>query len=90
MKQLPDGILANQLELREFHLDNTHLEKISNWLVKPLINDTEGKQVLKNLKYLSLQNNTRLKEIEPCLFLNIPNIERLYLTNNQLTFIPGM
>ncbi len=87
-KSLPLGIFANQYDLEEITMENTHLETVSNWITKTATNATINKNVLKNLKYLSLRNNSRLREIESCAFPNMPNVEKLYLSRNNLTFLP--
>lgn len=88
MKQLPLGIFASQFQLRAIHLDNMHLEKLSNWITRTNTNVTINKSVLKNLEYLSVRNNSHLTVIESNVFQNIPNLEKLYITNNQLTYLP--
>lgn len=88
MKQLPLGIFASQFQLREIRMDNMHLEKLSNWITRTNTNVTINKSVLKNLEYLSVRNNSHLMVIESNVFQNIPNLEKLYITNNQLTYLP--
>lgn len=87
-KSLPLGVFANQYDLEEITMENTHLEMVSNWITKTATNATINKNVLKNLKYLSLRNNSKLKEIESCVFQNMPNVERMFLNHNNLTFLP--
>ncbi|XP_049283161.1 uncharacterized protein LOC125763756 [Anopheles funestus] len=86
MRSLPNSILASQRSLVRLHLDATNLESLSNWVSRN--NHTVNKEVLRNLRYLSIRNNTRLKEIEPCVFRNVPNLETLLLSNNRLTSLP--
>lgn len=89
MRTLPLGIFASQYQLNEIHLDNTHLETVSNWITRVNTNTTINKNILKNLKYLSMRNNSKLREIESCVFQNTPSIERLYLNGNNLTYLPN-
>ncbi|XP_055632247.1 uncharacterized protein LOC129772801 [Toxorhynchites rutilus septentrionalis] len=86
MRTLPNSIFSNQYKLRKLHLDGTNLEALSNWVSRH--NNTINKNVLKELEYLSIRNNTRLKEIEPCVFRNVPNLVTLLLSNNRLTSLP--
>uniref|UniRef100_A0A182P4B2 Ig-like domain-containing protein n=1 Tax=Anopheles epiroticus TaxID=199890 RepID=A0A182P4B2_9DIPT len=86
MRSLPNSIFAGQHSLVRLHLDATNLESLSNWVSRN--NHTVNKEILRNLRYLSIRNNTRLKEIEPCVFRNVPNLETLLLSNNRLTSLP--
>uniref|UniRef100_A0A182KE16 Ig-like domain-containing protein n=1 Tax=Anopheles christyi TaxID=43041 RepID=A0A182KE16_9DIPT len=86
MRSLPNSIFAGQHSLVRLHLDATNLETLSNWVSRN--NHTVNKEILRNLRYLSIRNNTRLKEIEPCVFRNVPNLETLLLSNNRLTSLP--
>ncbi|XP_052898568.1 uncharacterized protein LOC128305242 [Anopheles moucheti] len=86
MRSLPNSIFANQRGLVRLHLDATNLESLSNWVSRN--NHTVNKEILRNLRYLSIRNNTRLKEIEACVFRNVPNLETLLLSNNRLTSLP--
>uniref|UniRef100_A0A182NTD1 Ig-like domain-containing protein n=1 Tax=Anopheles dirus TaxID=7168 RepID=A0A182NTD1_9DIPT len=86
MRSLPNSIFANQRSLERLHLDATNLESLSNWVSRN--NHTVNKEILRNLRYLSIRNNTRLKEIEPCVFRNVPSLETLLLSNNRLTSLP--
>uniref|UniRef100_A0A182WFJ2 Ig-like domain-containing protein n=1 Tax=Anopheles minimus TaxID=112268 RepID=A0A182WFJ2_9DIPT len=86
MRSLPNSIFASQRSLVRLHLDATNLESLSNWVSRN--NHTVNKDILRNLRYLSIRNNTRLKEIEPCVFRNVPNLETLLLSNNRLTSLP--
>jgi hypothetical protein len=88
LMNLPMGIFANQFQLNEIIMDNTKLRKLGNWISRSNSNVTINKNILQNLKRISLRNTTNLKSIESCFFLNIPKIERLYITNSQLTFLP--
>lgn len=89
MEQLPLGIFAHQFQLNELKLDNTNLFRASNWISKTNVNTTIDKRVLMNLKFVSLKNSTKLRDIESCMLLNMPNVEKLYITKSQLTFIPN-
>ncbi|KFB36689.1 hypothetical protein ZHAS_00003855 [Anopheles sinensis] len=86
MRSLPNSIFAAQHSLVRLHLDATNLESLSNWVARN--NHTVNREILRNLRYLSIRNNTRLKEIEPCVFRNVPNLETLLLSNNRLTALP--
>lgn len=88
LEQLPLGIFAHQFELQELKMDNTHISKLGNWISKVHSNETINKNILKNLRLVSLRNSTRLKLIESCFFQNMPNIEQLYITSSQLTVLP--
>lgn len=86
MRTLPNAIFSNQFKLERLYLDATNLESLSNWVSRH--NNTVNKDILKNLHHVSIRNNTRLKEIEPCVFRNLPNLETLLLSNNRLTSLP--
>ncbi|XP_058821411.1 uncharacterized protein LOC131683438 isoform X2 [Topomyia yanbarensis] len=86
MRTLPNSIFSSQFKLEQLFLDATNLESLSNWVSRH--NKTINKEILRNLHYLSIRNNTRLKEIEPCVFRNVPNLETLLLSNNRLTSLP--
>lgn len=53
------------------------------------MNTTIDRSVLNNLKLVSLKNSTKLRDIEACMLLNMPNAEKLYITKSQLTYIPN-
>ncbi|XP_055540031.1 uncharacterized protein LOC129726874 isoform X2 [Wyeomyia smithii] len=86
MRTLPNSIFSSQYKLERLYLDATNLETLSNWISRH--NKTINKDILRNLRHLSIRNNTRLKEIEPCVFRNVPNLETLLLSNNRLTSLP--
>jgi Leucine-rich repeat (LRR) protein len=86
--QLPIGIFAHQFQLEELMMDNTNLTKLGNWISKTNTNETINKNILKNLKRVSLRNNTQLDDAESCFFQNMPNMERLVITRSQLTYLP--
>lgn len=88
MKQLPLGIFAHQFKLREILMDFTHLETIRNWISTTNTNTTINKSILKNLEHVSLRNSTNLRSVESCMFLNMPNVKKLSITNSQLIFLP--
>lgn len=86
--QLPLGIFANQLQLSALHMDNTNIIRLSNW-IDSITNSTINQQILSNLKHVSLRNSTNLRHIESCFFFNLPQIERLFITESRnLTFLP--
>lgn len=89
MFQLPLGIFAHQFQLNELKMDNTNIVNISNWISKTNSNSTINKSILNNLKHVSLKNSTKLRNVEACFLKNMPNIEKLYITNSQLTFLPN-
>jgi Leucine-rich repeat (LRR) protein len=86
MRTMPNGLFANQHQLSELLLDGTHLEVLSNWVSRN--NKTINKEILQNLKFLSIRNNSRLEEIEDCFFSNLPGLESLYLSDNRLMKLP--
>lgn len=86
MKILPNGIFAQQFELTQLMIEETGIEYLSNWISRD--NKTVNKNILINLKYISIKNNSKLREIEPCTFKNTPAIERLIISGNPLTYIP--
>lgn len=86
--QLPLGIFANQHQLNDIIMDNTNIQKLSNWVTRSNSNMTVSKEVLKNLRHVSLKNSTILQSVESCFFYNLPNVERLYITNSKVTFLP--
>lgn len=88
MAQLPLGIFAHQFQLNELKMDNTNLVNASNWISKTNVNSTINKNVLSNLKFVSLKNSTKLRNVESCVLQNMPSVERFYITNSQLTFLP--
>lgn len=89
MTQLPLGIFAHQFQLSELRFDNTNLVNISNWISKTNSNSTINKNVLNNLKSVSLKNSTKMTNVESCFLQNMPNIETLYITKSQVTFLPN-
>lgn len=88
MEKLPLGIFAHQYQLTELSMDNTNIVNLSNWITKLNTNATISKFVLKNLKFISLKNSTRLRNVESCWLQNMPSVEKLYITNSQVTFLP--
>lgn len=85
---LPLGIFANQYQLNTIIMDDTKLHKLSNWISRSNTNETINKNILKNLRRVSLRNSTNLKSVESCFFLNLPSVESLHITHSQLTFLP--
>lgn len=88
MEQLPLGIFAHQYQLTELSMDNTNLVNLSNWISKLNTNATISKSVLKNLKFVSLKNSTKLQNVESCWLQNMPSVEKLYITSSRVTFLP--
>lgn len=88
MEQLPLGIFAHQFRLQDLKLDNTNLVKVSNWISKTNVNTTIDATVLMNLKFISLKNSMKLRDLESNMLLNMPNAEKLSITKSQLTYIP--
>jgi Leucine-rich repeat (LRR) protein len=87
--QLPIGIFANQFQMQEVFIENTKIKKLSNWISRDNLNSTINKRTLHNLKIVSLRNSTQLESVESSFFLNLPNVERLYITFSSLvTFLP--
>lgn len=85
---LPLGIFAHQYQLSELMLDNTNLTKLGNWISKTNTNATINKSILKNLKHVSLKNSLQLHNLESCFLQNMPNIEKLCITQSQLSYLP--
>lgn len=83
---LPNGIFANQYQLNELYLDSTGIERLGNWISRA--DDMVSPLILRNLKFLAIRNNRRLTEIDFEFFMNIQNLEVLYLSDNALTSIP--
>lgn len=88
MSQLPLGIFAHQFQLEELRMDNTSLSKLSNWISKINTNETINKSILRNLKLVSLRNSTQLQVLESCFLQNMPGMEKLFITQSNLTFLP--
>lgn len=85
-KILSNGIFANQYKLEELIIDETAIQKLNNWISRQV--DTTNKNVLKNLRYISMRNNRHLRDIDPILFRNLPAVERFNLTGNKLIALP--
>lgn len=89
LEQLPLGIFAHQFQLVELHMDNTNITKLGNWISKTNTNETINKSILNNLRHVSLKNSMQLHDLESCFLQNMPNIEKLFITESQLTFLPN-
>lgn len=88
LELLPLGIFAHQFELRELIMENTRITRLSNWISKTNTNATIDKNVLKNLRVISLNNSTSLHTMESSFLHNMPSAEKLTITRSQITFLP--
>lgn len=86
LTSLPNGIFASQHALNELIIEDTALEKLSNWISRKDI--TIDKTVLMNLKTCIIRNNRHLMTIDAITFRNVPAIEHLDLSNNNLLQLP--
>lgn len=86
LKYLPNGIFASQYALNEVIIEDTAVEKLSNWISRK--DNTIDKTVLSNLKICIIRNNRNLVTIDPITFRNVPAIEHLDLSNNNLVQLP--
>lgn len=86
LKYLPNGIFASQHALNELIIEDTALEKLSNWISRKDI--TIDKTALINLKICIIKNNRNLYTIDPITFRNTPAIEHLDLSDNNLLQLP--
>lgn len=86
LNYLPNGIFASQHALTELIIEDTALEKLSNWISRKDI--TIDKTVLINLKICIIRNNPNLVTIDAITFRNVPAIEHLDLSNNNLRQLP--
>ncbi len=86
LNYLPNGIFASQQALNELIIEDTALEKLSNWISRK--DKTIDKTVLINLKVCIIRNNRQLVTIDAITFRNVPAIEHLDLSNNNLLQLP--
>lgn len=85
-KTLPNGIFANQIGLEQLIIDETDITKLNNWVSrKP---DEVKKDVLQNLRIISMRNNPNLQEIDGITFRSLPAVEELDLSGNSLRTLP--
>lgn len=86
-KILPNGIFANQFALEQLIIDETSLQKTNNWISrKP---NEINKDILKQLRMLSMRNNPHLHEIDAITFRSLSAIEYLNLSGNGLHVLPN-
>lgn len=85
-KVLPNGIFANQYNLERIHIDDTAIETFGNWISRQP-NDV-NKNVLKQLRHVSIRNNRQLREIDAMTFRNLPAATHLDLSGNNLINLP--
>lgn len=85
-KILPNGIFANQFALEMLIIDETAIHKTNNWVSRNI--DDINKDLLKNLRFISMRNNHHLREIDSITFRNLPAVEYLNLSGNSLTVLP--
>lgn len=85
-KELPSGFLSGQLELQEFWLDGTRLERLGNWVSR--VNTTVIRDILQRLRFVVIRNNEHLIEIDSVTFQCTPSLEHLILSGNRLVSLP--
>lgn len=85
-KQLPDGLFQRQRKLVMLRIDETPLEQLPNWISRS--EDYVDSQILQRLRYLSIQQNTRLTQLPETLFANVRNVRELLLADNSLLKLP--
>ncbi|XP_034474382.1 uncharacterized protein LOC117781686 isoform X2 [Drosophila innubila] len=86
-KQLPGGLFQTQRKLTLLRIDETSLEQLPNWISRN--EDYVDAQVLQRLRYLSMQQNTKLTQLPPTLFANARNLRELLLADNSLVKLPS-
>ncbi|KAG4079290.1 hypothetical protein HA402_007982 [Bradysia odoriphaga] len=86
LNYLPNGIFASQHALNELIIEDTALEKLSNWISRK--DKTIDKTVLINLTVCIIRNNRHLQTIDSTTFRNVPAVEHLDLSNNNLLQLP--
>ena len=86
LEELPLGIFAHQFSLQQLTMDNTQISKLDNFISKTSVID---KNVLKNLRVVSLRNSTGLRKVESSFLQNLPAIEKLSITRSLLTVLPS-
>lgn len=85
-KVLPNGIFANQYNLERIHIDDTAIHTFGNWISRQP-NDV-NKNVLTQLRHVSIRNNRQLREIDAMTFRNLPATVHLDLSGNNLFNLP--
>ncbi|XP_002064633.2 immunoglobulin domain and leucine-rich repeat-containing protein 2 [Drosophila willistoni] len=86
-KQLPSGLFQMQRSLVLLRIDQTPLEQLSNWISRTdesLIDP----QILRHLRYLSMQQNHQLTHLPSTLFANARNLRELLLAESGLQALP--
>lgn len=86
-KTLPNGVFAHQLALEQLYIDETGLQKLSNWVSRKV--DGMSKEVLKRLRTISIRRNHQLREIDAIFFRNLPAVEQFNLSENSLKILPA-
>lgn len=86
LRLLPDGIFASQSKLEELIIDETALLKLGNWVSRQ--GKIVNKNILANLRRLSISNNRHMHDIEPVFFQNTPALIVLKLSGNGLSLLP--
>lgn len=85
-KVLPNGIFAGQFALEHLVIDETSLQKLNNWISrKP---DEINKDVLQQLRTISMRKNPELREIDAITFRSLVAVEYLNLSENSLVILP--
>lgn len=84
---LPNGVFASQYNLENLTIDDTAIEKLGNFISRQA--SVVNKDILVNLRHVSIRNNQHLCEIDPMCFHSTPAVEHLDLSGNRLTTIPA-
>uniref|UniRef100_A0A7G3AJC3 Putative membrane glycoprotein lig-1 n=1 Tax=Lutzomyia longipalpis TaxID=7200 RepID=A0A7G3AJC3_LUTLO len=85
-ESLPKGILMHQYALKEFTLSRTGIRRIENLVARD--NGTLNRDILRHLRVVTIQDNTNLSCLDGSVLANMPAVEILRITGNQLTTIP--
>lgn len=85
-RSLPNGVFASQHKLEKLIINNCAIAKLGNFVSRQ--NSTVDKNVLVQLRYVSISNNDDLHKIESITFQNMPAIEELILSGNRLQTLP--
>lgn len=85
-KVLPNGIFANQHNLEWLHIDDTAVQVFGNWISRQP--NSIDKNVLRQLRHVSIRDNRQLREIDATTFRNLPAVVHLNLSGNNLLSLP--
>lgn len=86
-KTLPLGLFAKQFALQELIIDETSLHNLGNLVSRNP--DEVNKDVLKQLRHVSIRKNKKLREIEAATFRSLTAVEHLNLSGNGLVTLPN-